>query len=118
MVFRTVGRAFATFAQPLKKPQIATPPPSAPPPPPEKGDFYIKVTTYEVDPDCKKVKRLTGYSKDSEIIPNTMEYCSKFASQGNSCARPIVLTTTKNTFANCVVVDHLQKHYTYVHWFR
>ena len=116
MILMSPFRVLSALVSPMRQPKTVNPPPSPPPPPKEDGNFHIKVTTYETNPASERIKRYTGYSQDSEIIPKTMEYCISQAGGENMCQRPVVSTCTGNTFTNCVVVDNLVTKSTHVHW--
>ena len=93
------------------------PPPILPPEPHERGNFYIKSTVYE-EKDGETVKRYTGYSQDSDIIPKTVEWCMKNReAPENICTRPVVTSSTGKKFTGCIVVDDIMKKLTRVEWF-
>lgn len=80
------------------------------------GDFTIKVTVYEKCGD-EKIKRFTGYSQESDIIPKTYEYCESVRSEFNACSVPIVRTTTSKKFLDCIVIDDIVHETTDIKWF-
>lgn len=98
------------------RPRTVVPPPRVPPKNHDKGDFFIKVIVYEEAGD-QQVKRFTGYSQDSEIIPKTVGVCNKKRFIDNTCTRPVVTTTNSKAFNDCIVIDDLIRKVTAVEWF-
>ena len=102
--------AIAPFrrTQDMKTNDIKPPPPI---PPREFGNFLIKVTTYDGDK-----KKFTGYGRDSDIIPKTMEYCNKMKCGDNACSRPVVTTSPSTQEKNYIVVENISEKSSYVHF--
>ena len=82
----------------------------------EQSNFYIKVITYETDPESTELKKYTGYSQDSDIIPKTCEYCESRTYGNHTCSPPIVSTVSNIEFQDCIIVENLLTDSSYIHW--
>jgi hypothetical protein len=79
--------------------------------------FSIQATTYEINAAQNDVmKKYTGYSKESEIIPATVSYCNQNKHDDNYCTRPIVSTTTHVHSNECIIVEDKIKFRKNIHW--
>ena len=71
--------------------------------------FSIKVTTWEHGLDGENVRKLTGYSNNSEIIQDTMNYCIRTKDATSQCTPPVI-TTTSSTLNDVIIVHRFPQN--------
>ena len=79
--------------------------------------FSIQATTYEISATQNDVlKKYTGYSTDSDIIPITVSHCQQNMHEDNYCTRPVVTTTTHVHSNECIIVEDKIKFRKHIYW--
>tara|TARA_B100001093_G_scaffold3139_3_gene3230 strand:+ start:2305 stop:2685 length:381 start_codon:yes stop_codon:yes gene_type:complete len=78
------------------------------------GNFYIKVITYEKDHE-NNIKRYTGYSQESDIIPKTCEFCESRSGKNSECTPPIVSTVNEVDLCDCIVAENFITESSFIH---
>ena len=74
--------------------RIADPPMYKGPVKPKTGNFKYKVTTFEKDFNSNKIRKISGYSDNQDIVLKTFEYCTKTKGSSCSCSDPIISTAS------------------------
>ena len=80
----------------------------------ENGNFYIKVITYEKDNE-NNIKKYTGYSQESDIIPKTYEFCESRSGKNSECTPPIVSTVNEVDLCDCIVAEDFVTESSFIH---
>ena len=80
--------------------------------------FIVKVTMYDNDSDGNVCKKLTGYSKDCDLITKIVDfYCTAtlHTDETHKCSNPIITTVSKSDLCEVIIVDNVTDGSSFIH---
>ena len=67
--------------------------------------FIVKVTMYDNYSDGNVCKKLTGYSKDCDLITKIVDFCTLHTDETHKYSNPIITIVSKSDLCEVIIVD-------------